>query len=283
VSPDATEIHVGRRLYGAGWKQGTILHSTALKFAYGKLASHGEGIETGQRSVKNQECLIVASQDCDVLSKSEPYVEVLICKKEPANFCAKLVEGNSSRWFLVDAEKLLVAQAPYRVHLEKEVLEQFVPEDWSLGGEALERFSRWLARRYIRPAYPDEFVEVFQNPFDGVFQSAPENVVGDFSRVVREVRISKSSVQGPPYSIDFVFLTLREDVTEQEANAISSIQESLSNALGPLPQIDRIEFSMRTLEEMSVAEYFATDSVYQENLTYEGEGPTEDAKPPPQT
>jgi hypothetical protein len=282
VSPDATETHVGKRLYDAGWKQGAILRSTALKFAYSKLAPDGEGIELGERSVKNKECLVIASQDCDILSESEDYIEVIVCTKESAKFCARLVEGNSSRWFLVDADKRLVAQAPYRVHLKKEALETFEPEDWSLNGEDLERFARWLARRYIRPAYPNEFVEIFQSPFDEVFENAPDNVVTDFTRVVREIRISKSSIQGPPYSIDFVLLTLREDVTEQEADAIGFVQESLSNTFDPLPQIDSVAFNTRTLEEMSAAEYFATDPVYQENLTYEGESPTEGAKPPPQ-
>ncbi len=282
MSPDTTETYVGRRLYNAGWKQGTILRSTALKFAYGTLASDGESIETGERSVKNRECLVVASQDCDILSKSEPYLEVLICTKETAKFCAKLVEGNSSRWFLVDADKRLVAQAPYRVHLQKEALEKFEPEGWSLDGEALERFARWLARRYIRPAYPNEFVEVFQEPFDQVFENASETTVEDFSRVVREVRISKSSTQGPPYNIDFVLLTLREDLLEQELDALVSMQERITEALGQLSQIGSVEFSIRTLYEISAAEFFATDPVYLEYLTHEGTASAEGAQPPPQ-
>src|SRR5215204_2997507 len=105
MSPDATEIYVGRRIYDAGWRQGAILRSTALKFAYSKLSSSGEGIEAAERPVRNRECLVVASQDCDILSKAEDYIEVLVCTKESAKFCARLVEGNSSRWFLVNEDK----------------------------------------------------------------------------------------------------------------------------------------------------------------------------------
>jgi hypothetical protein len=283
MSPDATEVHVGRRLYDAGWKQGAILHSTALKFAYSKLASRGEGIEPGERPIRNRECLVVSSQDCDILSASEDYIEVLVCTKESAKFCARLVEGNSSRWFLVNEEMRFVAQAPYRLYIEKEALEQFEPENWSLEGDDLERFARWLARRYIRPAYPNEFVEVFQDPFNEVFDNAPEDIANDFSRVVREVRLSKSSIQGPPYNIDFVLLTLREDITEQELDAIEYMQETIYDALSTLPEIDDVAFSVRTLDEMSAAEYFATDPVYLEYLTREGEGYIRGAEPPPQT
>jgi hypothetical protein len=218
-----------------------------------------------------------------LLSTSEDYIEVLVCTKESSKFCARLVEGNSSRWFLVNEEKRFVAQAPYRLYIEKAALEQFEPEDWSLEGEDLERFARWLARRYIRPAYPNEFVEVVQNPLNEIFGNAPENIVGDFSRVVREVRISKSSVQGPPYNIVFVLLTLREDVTEQELKAIDSIQDDIYHALSPIQQVDDVNFALRTLDEMSAAEYFATDPVYLEHLTYEGEEHARGAEPPPQT
>lgn len=284
MSPDATEAHVGRRLYGTGFKQGAILHPSGLKFVYSELTSGGEGIKPRERSIKPKERLVVASQDCDILAKpeQEPYVELLICKKEKPERCASLVEGNSSRWFLLDADKRFVAQAFQRVHVKKEALEQLELDNWSLGGEALERFARWLARRYIRPAFPDEFVEVFQAPVDGVFEDATAEVLANFSGVVNEIRISKSSVQGPPYDLDFLLLTVREELSEQEVEAIALVQDGMEMALSSAPSVSSVGFTLQTLYETSIAEYFASDPIYLEHLTYEGEEQSKGADPPPQ-
>lgn len=284
MSPDAAELHVGGRLYGAGFRQGAVLRSSALKFVYCVPTPDGGSIETKERAVKARERLVVASQDCDILAKPErePYVELLICKQEKPERCATLVEGNSSRWFLIDADKRLVAQALQKIHVKKEALEQVELEDWSLNGEALERFARWLARRYIRPAFPDEFVEAYQDPVDGVFEETPTKVLEQFSHVVSEIRVSKSSTQGPPYNLDFLLLTADEDLSEEEAEAIALVQDGMESALSASPLVDSVRFSFRTLHETSIAEYFASDPIYLEQLTYQGEGQPKGAEPPPQ-
>jgi len=284
VSPEAAGPHAGRRLYDAGFRQGAVLRSSGLKFVYSMLTSGGAEIGTKERSVKAKERLVVASQDCDILAKpeTEPYVELLICKEEKPERCATLVEGNSSRWFLLDADKRLVAQAFQRIHIKKEALEQLELEGWSLGGEALERFARWLARRYIRPAFPDEFVEAYQRPVDGVFEETPTEVLERFSRVVSEIRVSKSSMQGPPYNLEFLLLTAGEGLSEEEAEAIAFVQEGLETALSESPLVESMQFSFQTLYETSIAEYFASDPIYLEHLTYRGENHPEGAEPPPQ-
>lgn len=284
MSPGAAEPHVGGRLYHAGFRQGAILRSSALKFVYSVPTRGGEDIGTKERSVKAKERLVVASQDCDILAKpeQEPYVELLICKEETPERCARLVEGNSSRWFLLDTDKRLVAQAFQRIHIKKEALEQLELEDWSLGGEALERFARWLARRYIRPAFPDEFVEAYKGPVDRVFEETPTKVLERFSRVVSEIRVSKSSTQGPPYNLEFLLLTTGEDLSEEEAEAVALVQEGMETALFASPLIGSVRFDFRTMYETSIAEYFASDPIYLEHLTYGGEEQPRGTEPPPQ-
>jgi len=284
VSPDAAEPHVGGRLYDAGFRQGTILRPSALKFVYSVPAPGGGGIETKERPVRAKERLVVASQDCDILAKpeKEPYVELLICKEEKPERCARLVGGHSSRWFLLDADKHLVAQAFQRIHIKKEALKQLESEGWSLGGETLERFARWLARRYIRPAFPDEFVEAYQGPVDGAFEKIPTEVLEHFSRVVTEIRVSKSSAQGPPYGLEFLVLTVSENLSEEEAEAVDLVQDGMEAALSASPLVDSAQFSFRIPEETSIAEYFASDPIYLEHLTYQGEEQLRGAEPPPQ-
>ncbi len=284
MSPGAAEPHVGGRLYDAGFRQGAVLRSSALKFVYSVPTQGGGSIETKERSVKAKERLVVASQDCDILAspQQEPYVELLICKEEKPERCARLVEGNSSRWFLLDPDKRLVAQAFQRIHIKKEALEQLELEGWSLDGEDLERFARWLARRYIRPAFPDEFVEAYQAPVNGVFSKTPTEVLEHFSSVVSEIRVSKSSAQGPPYDLEFLVLTTSEDLSEGEAEAVALVQEGMETALSASPLVNSVRFDFRTLYETSIAEYFASDPIYLEYLTYEGEEQPTGAAPPPQ-
>ena len=116
MSPDATELSVGKRLYQAGWRQGAILRSVPFKRAYNNdLSPDRESATIKQRSVKDQESLIIVTQDCDIISRSEPHVEAFVCSQKSPDFCAKIVAGNSSRFFLVDQDEHLVAEASRRV------------------------------------------------------------------------------------------------------------------------------------------------------------------------
>lgn len=270
MNPSSEEVHVGRRLYDGGWRQGTLLRPSGATFRYGIAGAEGDVAEQGERPVKSKELLIVASQDCDIIAKSEPYVEALVCKKESADFCARLVQGNSSRWFLLDEGYGIVANAPYKIIIKKEALEGVTPEEWSLHNETLTRFARWLARRYTRPAFPDEFVEVFQAPINGVFETGESEKLADFSRAVSEIRISKTSLLGPPYSIDFLFITVQEEISESEGEAITYVQEAINAALTSLEHVESVEFNLRTLDETSMSEFFSTEPIYLEYLTYSG-------------
>ena len=117
---------------------------------------------------------------------------------------------------------------------------------------------------------------------DSVFKGAPAEVIGRFSSVVNEIRISKSSVQGPPYNIEFLLLTTRENLSDQEAEAVTLVQEDMEAALSASPLVDSVRFSFRILHETSMAEYFASDPIYLEHLTNEDDELPRGAEPPPQ-
>lgn len=277
--PSGEMPHVGRRLYDAGFKQGAILLSSGLKFVYSMPTRDGEGIKVKERSVKNDERLVVASQDCDILATPdrEPYVELLICKQEEKEFYQGIIEGNSSRRFLLDKvldeDKRFVAQAIQRIHIKKEALEQLELEDWSLNGEMLERFARWLARRYVRPAFPNDFVAVYKDRVKEVFDSTDPEVISAFSSVVSDIRISKSSTEGPPYDLVFLLLTIREEeeLSEEEADAIVYFQDRIESTLVESSEVNSAQCYFRSIYETTVAEYFNSDPIYLEHLTFDGE------------
>jgi hypothetical protein len=244
VSPDATETRIGKRLYAGGCRQGAILRSSPFKGAHNnKLVADGADVEMKQRKVKNNESLVIVSQDCDILANSEPYVEAFVCSKESSDFCARLISGNSSRWFLIDQDNRLVAHATRRVIIKKELLESFDLEPWPSDDDHLDRFARWLARRYIRPALTKVFDEAVQDPIRDSLEKAPEDIVAHFSRAVHEMRISKSSTQGPPFDVSIALLIIRGEITEQEDDAIEIIIREIKNRYELDARIGRSAFS----------------------------------------
>lgn len=157
------------------------------------------------------------------------------------------------------------------------------PETWPADDEHLDRFARWLARRYIRPAYSDDFNENVQDPIREVLEESSEDIVAHFSNVVHEMRVSNSSTQGPPFDVSLTLLILRDNVTEDEADAIDHITREIETRYRSDPQIKSSEFPMRTLDGMSAAEYLSTHPVYLDYYTCGGDEYTGGAEPLPQT
>lgn len=285
MTPDATELHIGKRLYSAGWRQGSILEPSSLKFAFNKLNTDNT-IRLKERAVRPRERLVVASQNCDIISNNvgEPFIEVLVCSEQRADFCDDLIQGNSSRYFVIDKENCLVAKATHRILIEKAALEHIQPGSWTSDDEDLARFSRWLARRYIRPDFPNEFVEAFQNPIRDLFISLREtnaSVVSAFSRFVREVRVSKNSTDGPPFNIQVLLITLQGELTEEDADALDFVQGAISETLSTDSRVQELSFDAYTLDGLSAAQFFATDPIHLDYLTYDGDEYGDSAEPLP--
>ncbi len=135
----------------------------------------------------------------------------------------------------------------------------------------LERFARWLARRYVRPAFPNDFVASYKDPVDEVFENTDPEVIRTFSDVVSDIRISKSSTEGPPYDLAFLLLTIHEDLSEDEEEAIVYVQDRIESALVESPRVNSAQCYFRSIYETSLAEYFNSDPIYLEHLTFEGE------------
>src|SRR5579883_617530 len=67
------------------------------------------GYSYTERKAELKEKLILISQDCDIKSDVEPYVEAFLCRAEKQKFLSK-VGPKSARWFVIDFDTGLVAQ-----------------------------------------------------------------------------------------------------------------------------------------------------------------------------
>lgn len=156
-------------LLTAGWQQGTFFTVSSVAFLWnGRPSGGAEPATVEQRRPRADEQYVVISQTCDIgaSAEQEPYVEAMLCRvrKQP-KFLARAAR-NSARWFVVDIDSGLVVEAKYRVQIAKELLIDLEPRPWPGSAQQLDRFVRWLARRYDRPALPDALVEAFQKPIE---------------------------------------------------------------------------------------------------------------------
>jgi len=279
MSEENLDAEVTRgELTQAGWRQGVLFSLPTAYLVWNSLAD--ERAEPGvvtidYAEVAADEILIVASQDCDLDARgvTEPYVEALVCRITSDANILRAARRNSSRWFLVDGERGLVAYAMDRLQIDKRVLRVLTPQSWPSTNEHFTWFRRWLARRYDRPAIPDPIVDAFQRPvnvrMDRLEKQQPD-VLTAFNAVVGELRISLPASEKPPFLIDVLLLTERLTISEDEARAVDSVMAELARALDP-SQVIIEKWRLLHPEEISLAEYFATRPLLYDYLTYRGE------------
>lgn len=280
MSGSATDdLPLGAKLFGAGWRQGVIFRSPALRLLGMDAAAPGSDEAQAQftRRLKPNEACVLVTQDCDLVAEDseEPHVEALLCKpfKLGSQFLAR-IERNSARYFQVDPARGLVAQAKYRLLLTKQALCGITPSPWPGSQERLARFVQWLARRYDRPALPDAMVKVFQWPVEQALAGLDANhpTIGlALSRAIHEVRVNLPASEVPPFDLQLVFLTRSGELSEEELGAIDAAADAIWRNIDP--DLVHLQPPHRILsaEHMTLAEYLATRPLFLEYLSYDGD------------
>lgn len=134
------------------WRQGGLLTRDACKAL---ALVHPEG--------QDRTVVVVASHDCDLTQSpsKEPIVEVVVgCKIDKLD--GSCTHAKNSRKlhieFTGDVPLLVELEASRKIGVSKEVLYKFDPqENIKLIPERCGAYQHWLASRYRRSAFPDEF------------------------------------------------------------------------------------------------------------------------------
>jgi hypothetical protein len=134
------------------WRQGHLLTDEAVK-----------KLNISSDEVTEDLLVVVATHDCDLaqLPQKEPTVEVVVGHRI-ASLDGNNTYGKSSRTLHVafEGEEPLMAEflITEKRGVSKDSLCHFAPESrFRLSKENLATFQRWLASRYRRSAFPDEF------------------------------------------------------------------------------------------------------------------------------
>ena len=235
----------------AGWRQGSIARPADTRAL--PVASVDRVPEPGEPIARQ----VAVTQGCDLVQEPdiEPFVELIVCRETEA------VEplyryGRNPRLlhlrsvgedgpgpglhisihdrFRVDKETLIGVAVGRELRLE--------PDDARL-------LSRWIARRYTRPVFPDAFnirLDAVDSRLERLFKSQEGEVVtGVFLDVADD-----ELVDDVPCEIA-VRLTARTDAWENEETpaALSRFEERLSTILDDCPGVIVADDDIQTLPE----------------------------------
>ena len=147
---------LGARLNSSGWQQGVLLPPLPYSVIYqydnpiSKIAKtakkqserknisssidlplHGIGVASGTRY---GDYLVIASQDCDIVRSlsDKPNVICLCAFITDNSDILRFADSNSTRYFLLNRKRGLVAESTIMVLIEKPVLMAYTPETGAL-------------------------------------------------------------------------------------------------------------------------------------------------------
>lgn len=149
----------GQQVKDNGWRQGSFLPSSvALPLA----AEHG---------CEDASHAVVISQDCDVTHpdlQAEPFVEILFLRTV-GSVNPGLTDGKSSRFLhleaMTESSPLGVSALAWdKARIGRGLLADVLPDlGISIPSGTLKGMIRWIADRYTRTGFPDEFVKRTKN------------------------------------------------------------------------------------------------------------------------
>jgi hypothetical protein len=232
---------LGQRLNDLGWQCGSVLPEQMYAEMRPLLSRPNE--ETVAMPV-SADWLVVISQTCDVVAhmlNQEPHVEVVWCRaidRPRAQFCD--IKSTRRLDFRPDRQNhpevvLTVHAAHDRYVLPRSILTNCRPRpDRRLAGMSIRRIQAWIALRYSRPAWPDQFVARL-DPARGKLVQALEAVDSDDIAEVR-IALSPHDIElndREPYTVA-VFFVVDEQVWESDPAKRQAIHASFGKFISAL-------------------------------------------------
>jgi hypothetical protein len=272
---------VGIELIRRGWDQGCLLKGTSAQKTWLSLRTNeaqdthsihpiSTSINTWhlqQELLADEDFLIVISQTCDILRspRLEPMIEVARAYWTSERNIIHEAGKNSVRRFLIQRRDInigeieaLIADNTVRIQIEKASLLKISPIAAFKEGDTVtpRRFRRWLAKRYDRPALPDDLVIAVQKPIvkaiSKLHETDPLNHVLDG---ISEILFFPHN-ETVPYNIDMVFIReerINAPVIDDEGAA--KLAGWIGETLRKSRQAELIHWEMLSLKQISVYDY----------------------------
>lgn len=191
------------------WRQGFLLTRDTCEALQ---LSHSDG--------QDGTVVAIVSHDCDLMQPPlvEQYVELVVGRRIDKLNGNYTYAKNSRKLhidFLGDTTLLVEFDARCKTHVSKEALSKFIPlEQNRLGPESCSVYQYWLASRYHRSAFPDEFERRLKEnslakKIAKVLEPHGKNISGIFFDVDDGVEVIKDGPEDT-YKLDIYLLHATE-------------------------------------------------------------------------
>lgn len=261
------------------WRQGTILHKSVLEERDSEPSLVGH--------VEDEDVLIVISQDCDLVNPSlekEPYAEILLGRRMKGAPNGNFTLGKNPRRYHLPGKKDGSDIAfDVSVHDKARILrEQLIGKspDSSVTFESIEisALASWIARRYVRAAFPTEFNERLKSAESAIARALKQNG-GPLTGVFFRLSSAEELPADQTYHVIIRGTVLRETYKNDKAmvaatTAIDAIEVAVAGCKG----IEVDDSDVDSEDDFSMTDLRETFRWEAESLSYK-EGDAESIAP----
>lgn len=236
-----------------GWKQGSCL-----------LINNASKVKATIQDVHVQlkeGLYIVLSQDCDILNNSlekEPMVELVLTDRiEKCN--AEFTSGkNPRRLHLISTgNEICLEILPHRrLFISRTYLEVLHAEKITVSGQPLKVLVNWIAKRYRRPGFPNEFNTRIKSKAEEIKQilsSKAKNTLGLF------IRLSSENDLKPNKTYRVLVKMLVNKATYEAADELLEIEKGFDLILSLLDKVKGIKIiegsQVQSMDDITMHDY----------------------------
>lgn len=242
--------------------------SRSTPWRQGKFLTNETAAELGLTDGNTDALVIVVTHDCDLTQPpaSEPKIEVVIGKLIGEN----QLDGNFAN--AKNARKLHLAieggHKPYieliathKQRISKASLIKQLPAPIELSGQNKTTLCRWLAKRYRRSAFPDEFeTRLSSNKLDRKISDAVKNCGENIAEIFFDLRNAEAEAN-ENYQLDIIILYS----TAQDADAARIDAEAAGKKIQAAFKARLYDKQQDTWKDIELG---YVDAVADESLTY---------------
>lgn len=264
------------QLVDLGWRQGAVLGERLAALAWRHAPSRLKGDEQGH--------LVLTSHDCDILNASlgkEPLVEVLRARipDAPAGQRSHYSSGRNPRALRLSEVTVRgdVMALDFAVHdrweVPRELLLQEAPAD-RLSGKDCRLVAEWLAKRYIRAAFPTAFDARWRGESKAWWQ-----LLKRYNSLIQGVYLRLNTLgeltASVPYKCDLLLVvpSSKRDLPEWSAIAAKTEHEFLEFWNRLRPGIECVGIEVRTTDRMTLDDLERYQRFDADWMSFEGETP----------
>jgi hypothetical protein len=216
--------------------------------------------------------LAVVTQTCDVVRSCamRPYVEVSPLVQVRADDLPAIQRGRRPALATLPAllASCLVVDLDRVMTVEKAVVAKWTRTPGYAADVDGRAFSRALARKRMRFAFPDDFNELAHKLQARLVDKHEKNTVeGRGLRALREIRVQASpSWDAPAISLMFWFIR-RDEQLDFEGKGWAGLLKDWLKLVQRVGRFVDIDGQVATLDELSAAEYVASDALDLDHLS----------------